>query len=156
MNKIIIYTDGGARGNPGPAGAGAVVIDSEGKILAEISDYLGETTNNVAEYEALERALIAVGNCIGNNPHPTPPQEEERTKQAPHIEVRMDSELIIKQMLGIYRVEDSKMKMYFMHISVLREKLPPITFTHVRREFNKHADALVNAAIDRGLADKRK
>ena len=143
--KITLYTDGGSRGNPGPAAAGAVVFDGEGKVLAEISDFLGTTTNNVAEYEALERALMATRDWLANNP-----------SEKPHIEVRMDSELIIKQMLGIYRVKDSKMKEFFMRIGMLRENLPTITFTHVRREFNKHADRVVNEAIDKALAERRK
>jgi len=159
--KITLYTDGGSRGNPGPAAAGAVVFDGEGNVLAEISDFLGTTTNNVAEYEALERALMATRDWLANNPpHPNPlPGKGEGAAQSPntkvHIEVRMDSELIIKQMLGIYRVKDSKMKEFFMRIGMLRENLPAITFTHVRREFNKHADRLVNEAIDRALAERR-
>jgi len=144
MQKIIIHTDGGARGNPGPAGAGAVVADETGAVLAEISDYLGEATNNVAEYEALERALAVAQDWLASHP-----------KAKPHIEVRMDSELIIKQMTGVYRVKEAKMKEHFLRVAELREALPTITFTHVRREFNKHADRLVNEAIDRGLAQRR-
>src|SRR6266496_3563186 len=98
MEKIIIYTDGGARGNPGPAAAGAVIFDTEGNVLAEVSDYLGETTNNVAEYEALLRVLKVAHKMFG----------KELLEMS--VDVRMDSELIVRQMTGIYKIKNAALK----------------------------------------------
>lgn len=138
MQKLIIYTDGGARGNPGPAAAGAVLLDDMGNVLHEISDYLGETTNNVAEYEALLRALTKAVKVFGDS---------LATMQ---VDVRMDSELIVRQMTGVYKVKNEQLKVLFGKIATLKmSHIPNMTFTHVRREKNKHADRLVNEAIDR-------
>ena len=140
MQKIVIYTDGGARGNPGPAAAGAVIFDTNGKVLAEVSDYLGETTNNVAEYEALVRVLRAAKKMFG---------EKLRDME---IDIRMDSELIVRQMQGRYKVMSPEMKERFETIATMRlEDTPNMLFTHIPREKNKHADRLVNEAIDRAL-----
>lgn len=136
MEKIIIYTDGGARGNPGPAGIGVVIQDETGVTLHESSAYIGETTNNIAEYEALIRALEDI-QMFG-----------ERLKDAA-IEIRMDSELVVRQMQGVYRVKESSLKERFGKVADLRlNGLPNLTFVHVRREQNKRADLLVNQAID--------
>ena len=136
-DTVVIYTDGGARGNPGPAAAGAVLFDAQGNVLREISDYLGETTNNVAEYEALVRSLMAAVELFGN-----------KLKDM-HVDVRMDSELIVRQMTGLYKVKNEKLKILFSIAANLRmTQIPNMTFTHVPREKNKHADALVNKAID--------
>lgn len=139
MPKIIIYTDGGARGNPGPAGAGAVILDEKGKVLAEISDYLGKTTNNVAEYEALIRALAATKELFG----------AEISKM--EVEIKMDSELIVRQMQGRYKVKAPELKPRFMQVKALLASIPKASFTHISREKNTKADALVNAAIDKAL-----
>src|SRR3989344_1642711 len=98
MKKIIIYTDGGARGNPGPAGIGALITDERGKKLKEISEYIGKTTNNFAEYEALIRALSAIHELFG-----------EKIKNL-SIEVRMDSELVVRQLDGLYKVKEKTLK----------------------------------------------
>lgn len=139
MERIVIYTDGGARGNPGPAGAGAVIFDENKKVLDEISDYLGETTNNVAEYEALIRVLAAAKEMFGHTLHDM------------HVDIRMDSELIVRQMQGKYKVKAPGLKPLFAQVKELLTHMPKATFMHVPREENKEADALVNAAIDRGL-----
>lgn len=137
--KIIIYTDGGARGNPGPAGIGAVIQDENGKTLKEISQYIGETTNNQAEYEALIRALEEVRRMFG----------VRLRKSNIGIEVRMDSELVVRQLSGLYKVKEPRLKEQFAKVARLRlEDCPNIIFTHVRREKNKKADELVNKAID--------
>ncbi len=137
MKKIIIYTDGGSRGNPGPAAAGAVIFDDQGNVLVEVSDYLGIATNNIAEYEALVRALEAAKDFFGTKLH---------TMQ---VAVHMDSELIVRQMTGIYKVKDIFLRERFTRIKTLINKdIPHISFTHVRREKNKHADRLVNQALD--------
>lgn len=138
MKKIIIYTDGGARGNPGPAGIGAVIEDEKGKVLKEVSEYIGEATNNFAEYEALIRALEEAGKLFG-----------EKLKGL-SIEVRMDSELIVRQMQGLYKVKEPALKEQFARVGQLVGTLNNISFVHVPREKNAHADELVNEAIDKG------
>lgn len=139
MSKLIIYTDGGARGNPGPAGAGAVILNAKGEIVREISDYLGTATNNVAEYEALIRALSAAREMFGT----------EIAKM--EVQIHMDSELIVRQMQGLYKVKAPELKPRFMQVKTLLASMPKHSFTHVPREKNKKADALVNKAIDSAL-----
>ena len=136
MDNIIVYTDGGARGNPGPAGIGVVVEDTKGNTLHESSAYIGETTNNVAEYEALIRALEDL-QMFG-----------EKLRDM-HVEVRMDSELIVRQMQGIYKVKEPSLKERFAKVAHLKlASVPNLTFVHVPREKNRRADELVNQAID--------
>jgi ribonuclease HI len=135
MSEIVIYTDGGARGNPGPAGAGAVIYDNE-TVLAELKKYLGEATNNVAEYEALILALT---------------EAKKRELSSNSIEVRMDSELIVKQMNGEYRVKDRNLKVLYGKVRELLSEFSSVEFVHVMREDNKEADALVNEAIDEAV-----
>ncbi len=140
MSRLIIYTDGGARGNPGPAGIGAILQNEKGETLKEISEYIGETTNNQAEYEALIRALWAAKELFGEGLH------------ALAIEVRMDSELVVRQLSGLYKVKDAGLKEQFAKVAKMRlEDCPNIVFTHVRREKNTKADELVNRAIDDAL-----
>jgi ribonuclease HI len=129
MNKLRIHTDGGARGNPGPAGIG-YIIESDGKILEKKGEYIGEGTNNTAEYTAIIEALKAAKKY-----HP-----EE-------IECFLDSELVVKQVKGEYKAKDPKMKEL---LNQLRELVffKAVNFTHIRREKNKEADALVNKALD--------
>ena len=139
MKRVRTYTDGGARGNPGPAGAGAVVLaldadGKDGKVLAEVSKYLGETTNNQAEYTAIVLAL-----------------QKARELGAEEVEMVMDSELAVRQLNGIYRVKNAELAKRFLEIVELKRHFKHVTFRHVRREFNKHADALVNQAIDSAI-----
>ncbi len=138
-NAITIYTDGGARGNPGPAGSGAVVYDGDTRV-AEISEYLGVRTNNFAEYMAL---IFALERCVALF----------GTRIERPVEVRMDSELIVKQMKGEYKVKHPVLKDRNAAVrALIVESFPQISFTHVRREQNKEADALANAAMDDGQA----
>jgi len=139
MKEIVIYTDGGSRGNPGPSGAGAVVKGPSGKNAASISAFLGVRTNNWAEYEALILALRAAVDSFGSPvPHP--------------VIVRMDSELIVRQMQGKYKVKHPVLKEQHAKVRMLIESsFPDITFTHVRREENAEADQLANDAMDRGI-----
>ena len=133
MADIVINTDGGARGNPGPAGIG-VVIRKEGNIVAEVKKYLGDDiTNNWAEYEALVIALN---------------EAKKLGLKDEHIEVRMDSELIVRQMKREYKVKDKNLKLQFAKVQDLLEHFKRVVFTHVPREENSDADALVNEAID--------
>ncbi len=138
MSEIVIYTDGGSRGNPGPSGAGAVVKDTRGENVASISAFLGIRTNNWAEYEALILALRAAVDSFGSPvPHP--------------VRVRMDSELIVRQMKGEYKVKHPVLKEQNAKVHALIESaFPDITFTHVPREENGEADQLANDAMDRG------
>lgn len=136
-NCITIFTDGGARGNPGPAGSGAVVKDLDGMNVASISAYLGHQTNNWAEYEALILALRATIDVFG-----TP---------VPHsVVVKMDSELIVRQMTGQYKVKNPGLKMQHMKVrELIVMSFPDISFKHIRREENSEADQLANDAMDR-------
>lgn len=137
--QFILYADGGARGNPGPAGSGAVVFDSIGKRIVEVSDYLGEATNNIAEYEAIIRGLHAL---VAEYP--------EGYFQHNELVIRMDSELVIKQLKGEYKVKHPNLIPRYMQVqNTLARSFPHVTFEHVRREFNKDADALANKAMDR-------
>lgn len=137
MPDIIIFTDGGARGNPGPAAVGAVIQDGAEKVLKEFGEYIGETTNNMAEYEALVRALKAAKELFG---------AELREKK---IEVRMDSELVVRQLEGKYKVKEPNLKNQFAKIASMRlEDVPNISFVYIPREKNARADKLVNAALD--------
>lgn len=129
--KYITYTDGGARGNPGPAAIGGVVIEDESKKKIPFHHYIGKTTNNQAEYKALIRALtIAV------------------EKGATEIQCFLDSELVVKQLNREYRVRDQDLGPLFLTVWNLSAGLKKISFHHIRREKNKEADALVNKALD--------
>lgn len=125
-----IYTDGACRGNPGPSGIGAVILKDD-KVVHEIAKYIGEVTNNVAEYEAL---LAALDYCV--------------KKKISPVEILADSQLMIRQLSGQYKVKHpnivplyQKAKEYLAHLKVTG-------FTHVMREFNKRADELANEGID--------
>lgn len=138
--QFTLYADGGSRGNPGPAGAGAVVFDTTGKRIVEVADYLGVTTNNVAEYEALLRGLTALHEAF----HPT---------YFNHVQVlvRMDSKLAIEQLNGNYKVKHPNLIPRYLQVkNVIARHFPQVTFEHIRREFNADADALANEAMDRG------
>ncbi len=133
MSKVILFTDGGARGNPGPA-ASAYVALMDGLPILKKGDYLGDhLTNNHAEYEGLIRGLAALieGNITATD-----------------VEVKMDSELIVKQMRGEYRVKEAKMKIQNARVQELLKSFGAVTFTHIPRSENADADALVNEALD--------
>ncbi len=134
MSKIIIYTDGGARGNPGIAGAGAVVLDEKGDVLAEASKYLGDNqTNNHAEYEAI---VLALQKCI------------ELNLQDSEIELRADSKLAVEQLSGRWKVKEPNIRVQYNKVQEILKQFREVRFTHVRRELNKHADMLANRAMD--------
>ena len=136
-NKITIYTDGGARGNPGPAAIGVVIIGDEiGK--KEYGEYLGEVTNNVAEYKALIFALKKAKQLIGN----------EKSSSA-IVEANLDSELLVKQLNGEYKVKESEMQNLFLEVWNLRLDFGKVTFKHIPREKNTQADKIVNQVLDR-------
>ncbi|MGH9750595.1 MAG: ribonuclease HI family protein [Candidatus Polarisedimenticolia bacterium] len=128
---LVAHIDGGARGNPGPAGYGVSVTDPAGAVIAEMYGYLGIATNNTAEYAALLALL-----------------EYARRTGASSLSVRSDSELLVKQMLGAYRVKDPKLRILHAEARRLAAALPHVEFRHVRREQNREADALANRAMD--------
>lgn len=137
--EFTLYADGGSRGNPGHAGAGAVVFDTAGKRVVEVADYLGIATNNVAEYEAVLRGLVKL-----NAEYP-----EGYFKQAPLL-IRMDSKLVIEQLKGAYKVKHPNLIPRYLEVkNVLARNFGTVRFEHVLREFNKDADALANEAMDR-------
>lgn len=138
--KFIINTDGGARGNPGPAGIGFVIV-RDGETIKEGNAYLGETTNNQAEYEALIRALSELLLLV--------PQTDRGSSQ---VEIRMDSELAIKQLRGEYRVKDPGLKIQYAKVKELLKELSNISFVHVPRAENARADELANEAMDRAAS----
>lgn len=131
MKHLIIHTDGGSRGNPGPAALGVYVTDERGAVLKKHSRYLGEQTNNYAEYMAIIDALT-----------------HAKDLGADEVEMRMDSELAVRQLNGVYKVKNQALGVLFMQVHNLRLGFRKVTFTHVRREKNKEADRLVNEAID--------
>ena len=129
---LISYTDGGSRGNPGPAALGYVLKTPAGEIIEARGEYLGHTTNNQAEYKAV---LAAV--------------RHTRALGAERLDMRMDSELVVKQLTGEYRVKDQGLAGIYMLIHNELIHFKKVTFTHVPREQNKEADAEVNKALDR-------
>ena len=129
--KLIINTDGGARGNPGPAGIGAVIADEAGQIIGRHKKYIGEATNNSAEYQALVLGLTEAGKL-----------------DATDLEIRMDSELIVRQMQGRYKIKEPALKILAGQALMLIKNFKSVSFRHVPREQNSRADKLVNEAID--------
>ena len=133
MSKLIIYTDGGSRGNPGPAGAGAIIYDENRKVIAEISEFLGITTNNQAEYRAI---LAGIKKAVA--------------LQASEVEFYLDSELAVKQLNREYKVKNKDLAPLFLAVYNLTLRFTKISFTHIPRERNSEADRLANEAMDRG------
>lgn len=137
MEKIIIYTDGGARGNPGPAAIGVVVQRAIGETLFEAKEAIGNSTNNFAEYQAVAKALELVKQKFG-----------KKTKEMA-FELRLDSELVKKQLNAEYQIKEPGLVPLFIEIHNLRvTNFPHLTLTHVPRAQNKEADRLVNEALD--------
>ena len=135
--KLIIHTDGGSRGNPGPSAIGVVFKNENGEIIKKYGEFLGTKTNNEAEYEAVIFALKKAKALFG--------------KDAAHkmqIIVKMDSELVVKQLNGEYKIEQERLFPYFIAIWNLKMDFGKIEFRHIPREQNKEADALVNETLD--------
>ncbi len=139
--KFTIHADGGSRGNPGPAGAGAMIRDHLGNSVASVSEFLGTRTNNYAEYEAVILAFQALAKLIGT-----------KKAGATTVAVKMDSELVVKQMKGVYKVKHPAMKAQHARLARLAATFKSVSFTHVPRAENSDADALANEAMDRGLS----
>ncbi|MDW7675663.1 MAG: ribonuclease HI family protein [Bacillota bacterium] len=130
--KLTAYTDGASRGNPGNAGIGAVIYNEKEEIIAELSEYIGESTNNVAEYTAVIRAL-ETGLELGGV----------------EITLYTDSELLTKQILGSYKVRNEGLIPLYKQVLNLKAEYDKFAVVHVKREFNKLADKLANQAVDK-------
>ena len=133
QSGIVAYIDGGARGNPGPAGYGVRIEDEQGELINEFHGFLGSSTNNVAEYNGLLAAL-------------------RYAQQHGHrvLRIKSDSELLVKQMKGEYRVKNAGLQPLYQQARTLAATLDRVAFEHVRREQNKDADRLANLAMDEG------
>ena len=130
-SAIVISSDGGSRGNPGPAGIGAVLYDENGNKIAEISKCIGEATNNVAEYLAVIYGL-----------------QEACRRNASSVKLKVDSQLVARQLRGEYRVKDKNIRIFFDLASNLLKCFDKVEIQEVPREENKEADILVNRALD--------
>lgn len=140
-----MYTDGGSRGNPGLAGAGAFICNDKGELIRKAHLFLGTVTNNEAEYQAVILGLETLKKVFG----------KERIKDLP-VEIRMDSELICKQLRGEYQVKEEKLVPLFMKIWNARvADFHNLSFVHVPREQNAEADKLANQAMDEGGKDQK-
>jgi ribonuclease HI len=131
--KLTVNVDGGARGNPGPAAIGAIVRDGDGEVLAERGERIGRATNNVAEYRALLLGIALATEL-----------------EASELELIGDSELIVRQVEGRYKVKDATMKELHGRVKAALRPFESWSIRHVRREQNADADRLVNAALDGG------
>jgi probable phosphoglycerate mutase len=134
---MIAYTDGGSRGNPGPAGFGVRIEDGHGALVEEWHGSIGVATNNVAEYRGLISALRWAVD-----------------RGAPQLEIRSDSELLVKQMRGEYRVKNPGLRPLFEEARALAARVGRVRYTHVRREMNAEADRLANEAMDEARAGR--
>jgi ribonuclease HI len=132
---IVAYIDGGARGNPGPAGYGVRIQSADGTVLDELHGALGIATNNVAEYNGL---LAALRWALENN--------------VSRVQIRADSELLVKQMRGEYKVKNPGLQPLYVRARLLVAELDDVRFEHVRREFNAEADRLSNLGMDEAEA----
>jgi ribonuclease HI len=138
-SRLHVYSDGAARGNPGPAGIGGQVTDERGRVLLEVSEYLGEATNNVAEYQALIHVL-----------------EKARGFGYERISIHTDSELLANQVTGGFRVKSKALKPLLGRIKALLAGFRQVEVEYIPREKNIACDRLANRAIDEGLAGGKK
>ena len=137
MEKIIVYTDGASRGNPGPASIGVAIYDAKGKILKEYSKAIGKATNNVAEYQAVIFGLKKIKALVG----------KAKIKNY-SLEIRADSQLLVSQMSGKYKIKDFNIQKLFFEIWNSKIDFGNVEFKHIPREKNKLADKLANQALD--------
>ncbi len=138
MKKFIIYTDGGSRGNPGKAGIGVVICNEKDQPIKKFGEYLGDNlTNNEAEYEAVIFALKKFRSVFG-----------KAITETAELNIRADSEFLVKQMNAEYKVTDEKIQKLFMQVWNLQMDFKRVTFRHIPREKNREADRLVNEALD--------
>jgi len=137
VRKIIIYTDGGSRGNPGPAAIGIVFCNEKNQIIKNYSEFLGEATNNEAEYQAIIFALKKFKALFG-----------KKLAKSSEIELRSDSELLVNQLNGQYKILDPKIQSLFLKVWNLKIDFKKVKFKLISREKNKEADRLVNEVLE--------
>jgi ribonuclease HI len=130
-NKVIVYSDGGSRGNPGPSAAGYIIINNKEEVVAQGGEYLGITTNSQAEYQGVRIGL-----------------EKALELGFQHVDFRIDSMLVVNQMNGIYKIKNRELWPINERIRELVTKFEKVTFSHVKREFNQLADGMVNRTLD--------
>jgi ribonuclease HI len=128
---LTLHFDGGSRGNPGPAGIGVVLLDEDGTPLYELGEFLGRCTSNFAEYTALLRGLAAA-----------------KIMQARSVAIKADSELVVRQINGMYKVKSPDLKPLYLRAKALMQEIGNVTISHVYREGNARADELANLAMD--------
>ena len=131
LKKTVIFADGASRGNPGPAAIGVTIKDERGRLITSISQRIGKATNNQAEYRAIIAAL-----------------EEAIRLGAKRVDIKMDSELVVKQINGEYRVKKVTLKPLYQRVKQLQSSLESFTITHIPREQNAEADKLANKALN--------
>mgnify|MGYP003335687255 CR=1 FL=1 len=131
FTAAVIYSDGGSRGNPGPSAAGFVIMNERGEVVSEGGAYLGIATNNIAEYQAVYLGL-----------------ERAQELGVRVVDFRMDSQLVANQMNGLYKIKHPDLAIIHHRISELAQRFDKVTFSHVRREYNKLADGVVNKILD--------
>jgi ribonuclease HI len=129
--KLILYTDGGARGNPGPGAIGVIIKNSKGKVIKEVGRLIGRATNNEAEYKAIIEGL-----------------KECKEKKAIHLECFLDSLLVVNQLKGDFKVKDKKMKILWNVVKDLEKSFKEVLYHHIPREKNHLADKVVNEVLD--------
>ncbi len=137
MTRASLYTDGGARGNPGPAGIGAVLRDESGEVIGEIARGIGEATNNIAEYAALIAGL-----------------ELALEKGVREVEIYMDSELVVSQLLGRWKIKKDTLRPLAVKARALMGRFESFSLSHVPRELNAEADRLANQGMDAAALDE--
>ena len=130
IKRVIIFTDGASQGNPGPAAIGAIIKDEQGRVITAISQGIGRTTNNQAEYRAIIAAL-----------------ENAVSLGASQVDMRSDSELVVRQINGRYRVKNASLKPLYQKVKHLQSQLEVFTITHIPRQQNTEADSLANMAL---------
>jgi ribonuclease HI len=136
--KFIVHTDGGARGNPGPAAVGVVIEDGTKKTLRRFGKQIGETTNNVAEYTAVAEALRVIRELGG---------------ESPDVEFYLDSTLVVNQLNGLFKIKDATLRTLVTDIRILEQEVGGVVrYTAVPREQNRRADFLVNQALDNNVS----
>ena len=131
MKRLVINTDGASQGNPGPAAIGATIKDEQGRLLASISQRIGQTTNNQAEYRAIIAAL-----------------EKATSLGAEQVDIHSDSELVVRQINGGYRVKKATLKPLHQKVKQILNQFESSTITHIPRQQNKEADSLANMALE--------
>ena len=145
MKKFIVYTDGGSRGNPGPSAVGVVLADEKGRVLKKWGQALGVATNNQAEYQAVIFALKKLKSLIGS-----------KNAAVAEVEFRSDSELLVNQVQGRYKILDEKIQPLFIAVWNLKLDYKKVEFVSLSRGENKEADSLVNEALDQERREQKK